>query len=44
VFTLGTNYETFSFGNSFNLFYYGVFPAPPLFGGTTFSSVDEFFG
>ncbi|HET9333048.1 MAG TPA: carboxypeptidase regulatory-like domain-containing protein [Gemmatimonadota bacterium] len=25
VYTLGTNYETFSFGNSFNLFYYNLF-------------------
>jgi hypothetical protein len=43
VYTLGANYETFSFGNSFNLFYYGVFPVPAEFGGTTFSSVDQFF-
>ena len=26
VYTLGANYEQFSFGNSFNLFYYGFFP------------------
>jgi len=43
VLTLGSSFESFEFGNSFNLFYYGVFPAPPQFGGTTFQSLDEFF-
>jgi hypothetical protein len=43
VYTLGANYEQFSFGNSFNLFYYGVFAAPAEFGGTTFSSLEQFF-
>ena len=31
VFTVGTNYESFKFDNSFNLFYHGVFAAPPPF-------------
>lgn len=43
VLTTGFNYEEFTFFNSFNLFYYGVFPAPAQFGGTTFSSLEEFF-
>jgi hypothetical protein len=43
VYTMGANYEQFSFANSFNLFYYGVYPAPPEFGGSTFSSLDQFF-
>jgi hypothetical protein len=44
VYTLGANYETFSFGNSFNLFYYGVFAVPAEFGGlSNFSSLEEFF-
>ena len=43
VYTLGANYEQFSFANSFNLFYYGVFAAPAEFGGTAFSSVEQFF-
>lgn len=40
--TFGVNFEVFQFSNSFNLFYYGVFPAPPQFGGHTFSSVADF--
>jgi hypothetical protein len=49
VFTVGANYEQFSFGNSFNLFYYGVFPVPAgvpdlaFLGGTTFFSLEDFF-
>ncbi len=47
VLTAGFNYESFSFFNSFNLFYYGLFPAPaflgPEVGGTTFFSLEEFF-
>src|SRR5438874_48812 len=40
VFTLGANFETFSFFNSFNIFRYGVFFLPPPdtiggFGGST---------
>ncbi len=42
VFTLGANFEMFKFNNSFNLFYYGVFPIPGQFGGWTFDSVDDF--
>jgi hypothetical protein len=41
--TAGVNYEQFLFNNSFNLFKYGLFPAPVQFGGTTFSSPQEFF-
>src|SRR6266513_4151253 len=48
VVTLGANFEKFSFFNSFNIFRYGVFfLAPPdssgHFGGSTFSSLDQFF-
>src|SRR5438067_6214492 len=48
VVTLGANFETFSFFNSFNIFRYGVFFLPPPdtiggFGGSTFSSLDQFF-
>ena len=48
VITLGANFEKFSFFNSFNIFRYGVFfLAPPdsfgHFGGSTFSSLDQFF-
>jgi hypothetical protein len=46
VYTVGTNLESFKFGNSFNLFYYGLFFLPANFGcppcGTAFNSVDEF--
>jgi hypothetical protein len=42
VYTLGTALETFKFNNSFNLFFFGVFAAPPPF-GTAFSSLEEFF-
>lgn len=42
--TVGTNFETFRFFNSFNLFRHGVFFLPPqAFVGTTYSSLDEFF-
>src|SRR2546425_2531500 len=48
VFTVGANFEVFSFFNSFNIFRYGVFFLPPpdtigAFGGSTFSSLDDFF-
>src|SRR3989454_800813 len=48
VVTVGANFEKFSFFNSFNIFRYGVFfLAPPdsvgHFGGSTFSSLDQFF-
>jgi hypothetical protein len=43
VITVGATYENFSFFNAFNIFRYGVFFLPPNFGGTTFSSVAEFF-
>lgn len=44
VYTVGANYETFNFFNSFNIFRNGVFFLPPQTGiGTTFSSLNEFF-
>ncbi|MGH7711423.1 MAG: TonB-dependent receptor, partial [Gemmatimonadaceae bacterium] len=44
VYTLGANYESFEFFNSFNIFRHGVFFLPPSTGiGTTFSSLNEFF-
>lgn len=42
--TAGANFETFGFGNSFNLFRHGIFFLPyslPI--GSRFSSLDEFF-
>jgi hypothetical protein len=42
--TLGANFESFGFFNSFNIFRHGVFFLPgsiPI--GSTFSSLDEFF-
>jgi hypothetical protein len=42
VYTIGTNFESFEFGNSFNLFYHGLFFLPVEFGGTAFDSVEEF--
>ena len=43
-FTLGGNYELFSFFNSFNIFRDGVFFLPAFIPvGSTFSSLDEFF-
>ncbi len=42
--TAGVNFETFGFGNSFNLFRHGLFFLPySLPVGSTFSSVEEFF-
>jgi len=43
--TLGANFETFGFFNSFNIFRNGVFflPAPPVSIGTTFDSLAQFF-
>jgi len=48
VVTVGANFESFSFFNSFNIFRYGVFFLSPPdsighFGGSTFSSLDQFF-
>ncbi len=48
VITIGATYENFSFFNAFNIFRYGVFFLPPPsvrngFGGTTFSSLADFF-
>ncbi len=46
VLTFGTNFESFSFFNSFNIFRNGVFFLPDFLdfiGGTTFSSLDDFF-
>lgn len=40
--TFGANFEMFQFNNSFNLFYYGVFPVPGQFGGYSFPSVNDF--
>jgi hypothetical protein len=40
--TLGANFETFGFFNSFNLFRHGLFVAPAPF-GTAFLSLDDFF-
>jgi hypothetical protein len=41
--TFGANFERFGFFNSFNIFRYGLFHVPVEFGGTTFSSLDQFF-
>ncbi len=41
--TFGANYERFGFFNSFNIFRHGLFMVPAEFGGTTFSSLDQFF-
>lgn len=43
VITAGVNFEYFKFYNSFNLFYAGLFMVPVQFGGTTFTSLDQFF-
>ncbi|HEY0810088.1 MAG TPA: hypothetical protein VGD49_07990, partial [Longimicrobiales bacterium] len=43
VFTVGANFEYFSFFNSFNIFRHGVFFLPDETGiGTTFETVQEF--
>ena len=43
-FTVGANFEAFSFFNSFNIFRHGVFFLPYSTGiGSTFSSLNEFF-
>ena len=42
--TAGVNFETFGFGNSFNLFRHGLFFLPyTLPVGSTFASLEEFF-
>ncbi|MGH2567884.1 MAG: TonB-dependent receptor, partial [Bacteroidota bacterium] len=46
VITVGANFEHFSFFNSFNIFRHGIFFLPDFLdflGGTTFSSLDDFF-
>jgi hypothetical protein len=47
TFTLGANYESFSFFNSFNLFRHGLFQvdyrAPAFLRGTTFPTLADFF-
>ncbi len=46
VFTVGANFEYFSFFNSFNIFRHGVFFLPDFLdfiGGATFSSLNDFF-
>ncbi len=43
--TLGANYESFSFFNSFNIFRHGLFQLPyflDFLGGATFPTLDEF--
>ncbi len=42
VFTIGANFERFSFYNSFNIFRYGFFQFGPP-GGTKFDSLAQFF-
>lgn len=44
AFTIGANFELFSFFNSFNIFRHGVFFLPQFIPiGSTFSSLNEFF-
>ena len=44
VFTLGGNFESFDFFNSFNIFRHGVFFLPAFIPvGSTFSSLNDFF-
>ncbi|MGK2963454.1 MAG: carboxypeptidase regulatory-like domain-containing protein, partial [Gemmatimonadaceae bacterium] len=44
VFTLGANFESFDFFNSFNIFRHGVFFLPAFIPvGSTFGSLEEFF-
>ena len=43
VLTLGATFEYFKFFNSFNIFRHGLFMVPFEFGGSTFSSLDQFF-
>ena len=40
--TGGFTYEQFKFFNSFNIFKHGYFMNPPSWGGTTYSSLDDF--
>ena len=41
--TAGVNFEQFKFFNSFNIFRHGLFQNPPAWGGSTYSSLEEFF-
>lgn len=44
AFTIGANFESFDFFNSFNIFRHGVFFLPQFIPiGSTFQSLDEFF-
>jgi len=43
VITAGATYEYYKYFNSFNIFRNGLFQLPLMFGGTTFSSLQEFF-
>jgi hypothetical protein len=43
TYTVGANFERFSFFNSFNIFRHGVFFLPATFIGTTFDSLSQFF-
>jgi carboxypeptidase family protein len=45
AFTIGANFESFDFFNSFNIFRHGVFFLPYFIGnvGSTFQSLDDFF-
>jgi carboxypeptidase family protein len=44
TYTVGANFERFSFFNSFNIFRHGVFFLPAsIFVGSTFSTLQEFF-
>ena len=43
VITVGGSFETFKFFNAFNIFRHGLFMVPVEFGGTQFSSLEQFF-
>ena len=43
VITAGVNFEIFSFFNSFNIFRHGLFQNPPAWGGTTYSTLNDFY-